>query len=124
MSYDYTTYDPATGRILRVGTTDALAWAMEQAEHVVDGDPCILLGEQGDRETEMIDVAARARVPRPTIPDLATVPPGTQVFVDGADHGICDDGTVEIASDVPGTYRVRLEPPFPHQPFETDVTIP
>lgn len=62
--------------------------------------------------------------PRPEISGLTSVPAGTRVFVDDVDHGICNDGVVEIAADVPGTYRVRLEPPFPYQQFETDVTIP
>lgn len=67
--------------------------------------------------------AASFLVDRPKITDLNTVPAGTQVIIDNVDHGICDDGLVEIETDIAGTYKIRLNPPFPFQPYEEDVVI-
>ncbi|MEX2480189.1 MAG: hypothetical protein WD928_04940 [Gammaproteobacteria bacterium] len=86
----------------------------------------VLVGVGCDDLTEYVvnpGTEDAAPATRPTIADLSTVPEGTRVFVNDIDHGVCDDGKVEIESGIPGTYRVRLDPPFPWQPFEAEVVV-
>lgn len=113
MSVFYTAF-ATDGRVLKSGKAPSEAAARLQGEHVI-------VGVQGHDVTQYVIDGALAD--RPAIPDFNSVPAGTRVFVDDADHGLCNDGVVEIATDIPGTYRVRLEPPFPHQTLETDVVI-
>jgi hypothetical protein len=52
---DYTTFNPDTGKILRVGRTDSQRWAIEQAEHfTAEGEPCVLLNVRGDKANQRV----------------------------------------------------------------------
>lgn len=116
MSVPFTVHG-AGGAILRSGSAPSEAAALLQGGNV-------LLGQAGSDETQyVLDGALELR---PAIADLDNVPAGTVVFVDGAEMLTVPEGdpVVAIAGDVPGTYRVRLEPPFPWRPYETDVAIP
>lgn len=118
MSVQFTVFSPTSGQILRSGRAPSVAHAMAQPEQSED----VLIGVRGSDTTQYVLDGALAD--RPTIPDLNTIPPSTQVTINGTSHGVCDDGFLELETDIPGTYTVRLDPPFPYQPYETDVVIP
>lgn len=112
---DFTVHN-AAGEIQKSGSVP-----YEDVQAQAGPGETVLEGVRADDLTQY--VADGEIVERPAIAGLDQVPEGTRVFVDGVDQGVCNDGAVEIETDIVGVYRVRLVPPFPYQPFETEVTI-
>lgn len=114
------TYRPTTGEVV------AIYSAYLDSVEVMSKDsglPFVIANEELAANTDLYFVQDEKILLRPLMPidrvgtRFAGVPPGSQVFVDGALMGTCGDGIVELEISAPGRYVVRLEL-FPFLSYE------
>lgn len=128
-----TFYKPSDGRIecaMRAGSDEQMASIT--AAHTLIG----LAWVAADSDPELHTVVNGQVVARPTLPlpeahtiaagvewEIAGVPDGTTVTDNpGGLLGTVTGGLVREWA-VPGTYRMRLDPPYPHRAAECVVTV-
>ena len=119
----YVDHDPDTGRIIGQGMTQRVAWDYHRTtipsvegtgapdtHYVLDGVITarpVLAGF--DKTTIVADGEDEASI---------TLPEPMNVEIDEVTHEVTD--TLAISSDMPATYRVRIEH-FPWQTYETEI---
>lgn len=66
--------------------------------------------------------SSKARLKADGIDELSiNAPYGSQVTIDGFVYEVDDDNGVTLTTDMPGTMKIAIEPPFPYLPFQTEV---
>ena len=127
----YACFDPTTGRISKSGSCDLViaaaqprvgeavaltsapvddlnywvnAWVIEQRPAFAPFPTALVLGADEDWQ-------------------VAGVPDGTDVWIDGTLAGVVDATGLVLSFPRAGTWKVRLEPPFPWKIAECEVTV-
>lgn len=114
------TYRPATGEVVAIYSAylDSIRIMSKES-----GLPFAIANEELVANPDMYFVEDGDIRRRPAMPieragtRFIGVPLGSQVFVDGALMGVCEDGVLELEIPAPGRYFVRVEL-FPFQPYE------
>lgn len=114
------TYRPTTGEVVAIYSA-----YLDSVEVMSKGSglPFVIANEELEADPDLYFVKDGRVLRRPWMPidrvgtRFTGVPPGSQVFVDGVQMGVCDDGILDLEIPAPGRYVVRLEM-FPFQPYE------
>lgn len=125
----YVLYDPATGAIRQTG--HCLDADLAQMASLFSGAAVLEYAgsDHPEDRSHYVDVSGavdvvRQRAPNPSGIDKATIattgadaavisgiPPGSEVYVNGALIGVTEDGQFQLTSDAPATFEVRIKAP-------------
>lgn len=125
---DWTVYDTRDGRILRSGSASDLATVYAQAREL--HEEIIVFTNATFTTHYVVDGVITPRPANPGFDKVEIVADGADVatmslgyvfaaIVDGVRHEIAD-GTLEITSELPATYRVSVEA-FPLLPYAAEI---
>lgn len=121
MSNTYLIYRAETGEILRTGMCPVWHAALQ----VIDEGDVLIMDPAPDVLASTHYVVGGVVTERPSI-TLAEIPPGSRYVIGGDPSGELFTGEVDetgIVFDLPGTWEVIIEPPFPYRRLDVILTF-